>query len=119
MAESAVEQQEAKASQKERKRQKALKKESPTAARKKLPHALLRRAGQRSKHGGLPPRRPGRRTMASGQHGPMPPPARIAVVATVTLRRAGQRSNKHGGLPPTRTRKRTMASGSGQHAGSS
>ena len=43
-------------------------KESPAAARKKRPHAVVRRAWQRSKHGGLPPTRPGRRTPASGQH---------------------------------------------------
>ena len=46
-------------------------KESPAAARKKRPHAVMRRAWRRSKHGWLPPTRPGRRTPASGQHAPM------------------------------------------------
>ena len=46
-------------------------KESPTAARKKRPHAVVRRAWRRSKHGGMLPRGPGRGTPASGQHAPM------------------------------------------------
>ena len=43
-------------------------KERPTAARKKRTHTLLRRGRRRSKHGGVSPTKPGRRTTASGQH---------------------------------------------------
>ena len=67
-AEWAVEQEAAKAAQRERKSQKALKKREPTAARKKRTHTLLRRGRRRSKHGGVSPTKPGRRTTASGQH---------------------------------------------------
>ena len=58
-AEWAAEQEAAKATQRERKSQKALKKRT---------HALLRRGRRRSKHDGVSPTKPGRRTTASGQH---------------------------------------------------
>ena len=68
MAEWAMDLEAAKATQEDRKRQKAVKKRESAAARKKRPHAVVRRAWQRSKHGGLPPTRPGRRTPASSQY---------------------------------------------------
>ena len=68
MAEWAVDLDASKVVQKKRKRNKAAKKEIPASARKKRPHVVLRRAWRGSKHGGLPPTRPGRRTPASGLH---------------------------------------------------
>ena len=67
-AEWAVEQEAAKAAQRERKVRKNSRKERPAAARKKRMHALLRRGRRRSKHGGVSPTKPGRRPTASGQH---------------------------------------------------
>ena len=68
MAEWVVDLEAAKVAQKERKRQKAVKKRE-SRHRKKEEAA---RHGEESlaeiKHGGLPPTRPGRRTPASGQH---------------------------------------------------
>lgn len=66
-AEWVVEQEAAKAAQRERKSQKALKKREARRCKKRM-HALLRRGRRRSKHGGVSPTKPGRRTMASGQH---------------------------------------------------
>ena len=68
MAEWVVDLEAAKAAQKERKRQKAVKKNESRRRKKKRPHAMVRRAWWISKHSGLPPTRPGRRTPASGQH---------------------------------------------------
>ena len=70
MAEWVVDLEAAKAAQKERKRQKALKKRE-SRRRKKKEVARRRRDWRRSKHGGLPPISPGRRTPVSGQHAPM------------------------------------------------
>ena len=67
-AEWAVEQEADKAAQRSGKVRKHSRKERPTAARKKRTHVLLRRGRRRSKHGGVSPTKPGRRTTASGQH---------------------------------------------------
>ena len=63
-----AEQEAAKAAQREWKSQKALKKIEARRCEKNRTHALLRRGQRRSKHGGVSPTKPGRRTMASGQH---------------------------------------------------
>ena len=68
MAEWVVDLEVAKAAQKERKRQKEVKKRESRRRKKKRLHAMVRRAWRRSKHGGLSPTRPGRRTPVSGQH---------------------------------------------------
>ena len=67
-AEWAVEQEAAKATRGSGKVRKHSRKERPAATIKKRTHALLRRGRQRSKHGGVSPTKPGRRTTASGQH---------------------------------------------------
>ena len=67
-AEWAVEQEAAKAHRGSGKVRKHSRKERPTAARKKRTHALLWRGRRRSKHGGVSPTKPGRRTTASGLH---------------------------------------------------
>ena len=64
-AEWAVEQEAAKAAQRERKSQKALKKRE---ARRRKKEKDARAAAERSKHGGVSPTKPGRRTTTSGQH---------------------------------------------------
>ena len=50
MAEWVVDLEAAKAAQKERKRQKAVKKREPRRRKKKRPHTVVRRAWRRSKH---------------------------------------------------------------------
>ena len=67
-AEWAVEQEAAKAAQRERKSQKALKKREARRRKKERAHALLRRGRRRSQHDGVSPTKPGRRMTASGQH---------------------------------------------------
>ena len=63
-----VEQEAAKAAQRERKSQKALKKREARRRKKEKDAALPRRGRRRSKHGGVSPTKSGRRTTASGQH---------------------------------------------------
>ena len=64
-AEWAVEKEAAKVAQRERRSQKALKKRE---ARRRKKEELLWRGRRRSKHGGVSPTKPGRKTTASGQH---------------------------------------------------
>ena len=67
-AEWAVEQQAAKAAQRERKSQKALKKREARCHKKEEDACAATERTTEIKHGGVSPTKPGRRTTASGQH---------------------------------------------------
>ena len=67
-AEWSVEQEAAKAAQREQKSQKALKKREARCRKKEKDARAAAERWRRSKHDGVSPTKPGRRTTASGQH---------------------------------------------------
>ena len=67
-AEWAVEQEAAKAAQREQKSQKALKKREALCRKKEEDARAAAESRRRSKHGGVSPTKPGRRMTTSGQH---------------------------------------------------